>query len=95
MKKITCLSILFAGLCLEISAQNKNAFPVQTTIENGTIEGNYDTQTGIQTYFGIPFAKPPVGELRWKAPQALENWQGVKETKKFGPRPMQTIVWGD
>ena len=95
MKKTACLLTLAGLLSLEAYSQNKNAFPVQATIENGTIEGNYDTQTGIQTYFGIPFAKPPVGELRWKAPQAPENWQGVKETKKFGPRPMQTIVWGD
>lgn len=75
-------------------AQN-NAFAVQTKIANGLIEGNYNTHTGIQTYFGIPFAKPPVGELRWKAPQPLDNWTGVKQTKKFGPRPMQTLVFGD
>jgi len=76
-------------------AQTNYYFPVQTTLENGKIEGNYDTRTGIQTYFGIPFAKPPVGDLRWKAPQPLDNWKGVKETKKFGPRSMQSIVFGD
>jgi para-nitrobenzyl esterase len=75
-------------------AQN-NAFAVQTTVENGVIEGNYDTKSGIQTYFGVPFAKPPVGELRWKAPQPLEKWQGAKSTKQFGARPMQTVVFGD
>jgi para-nitrobenzyl esterase len=36
-----------------------------------------------------------VGDLRWKGPQPLENWQGVKETKGFGPRPVQAIVFGD
>ncbi|MDW3651917.1 MAG: carboxylesterase family protein [Bacteroidia bacterium] len=76
-------------------AQNKDAFPVQVQIENGRIEGNYDTRNGIQSYFGVPFAKPPVGDLRWKAPQPLDNWEGVKATKKFGPRPMQTLVFGD
>ena len=76
-------------------AQETNSFPVQVKIENGTIEGNYDTHNGIQRYFGIPFAKPPVGELRWKAPQPLDNWDGIKETKAFGPRPMQTMVFGD
>ena len=90
---------IFFGLLLIMRiaavAQGNNAFPVRATIENGTIEGNYDTQTGIQKYFGIPFAKPPVGDLRWKAPQSVANWKGVKETKKFGPRPMQTIVFGD
>lgn len=85
-------------LCLinfSVEAQNNNSFPVQVKIENGIIEGNYDTKTGLQTYFGIPFAKPPVGNLRWKAPQPADNWKGVKETKSFGLRPVQSIVFGD
>jgi para-nitrobenzyl esterase len=89
---------LLGVLCLlsgALLAQGNNSFAVQATIENGIIEGNYDTKTGIQTYFGVPFAKPPVGNLRWKAPQPADNWQGVKETKKFSPRPMQKIVFGD
>ncbi len=83
------LQMTFSG------AQDKNAFPVQAITEHGVIEGNYNTHTNIQTYFGVPFAKPPVGDLRWKAPQPLDSWEGVKETKKFGPRPMQTMVFGD
>lgn len=78
-----------------VGAQNVNAFPVQTNTEHGLIEGEYDTHTGIQSYLGIPFAQPPVGDLRWKAPQPLKKWTGVKQCKKFGPRPMQTIVFGD
>ncbi|MEH6760955.1 MAG: carboxylesterase family protein [Maribacter arcticus] len=92
------LQILIFTLILSSTyspAQETNSFPVQVKIENGTIEGNYDTHNGIQRYFGIPFAKPPVGELRWKAPQPLDNWDGIKETKAFGPRPMQTMVFGD
>jgi para-nitrobenzyl esterase len=82
-------------VALATRAQNTNAFAVQTTVEHGVIEGDYDTHTGIQTYLGIPFAQPPVGDLRWKAPQPLKKWTGVKACKKFGPRPMQTIVFGD
>ena len=89
------LSILLLVTTPKITSQTHNAFPVQVKIENGIIEGNYDTHTGMQTYFGVPFAKPPVGELRWKAPQPLDPWTGVKETKAFGPRPMQTMVFGD
>lgn len=76
-------------------SQDNNAFPIKTKIQNGVIEGNYNTKTGIQTYFGIPFAKAPVGNLRWKAPQPLTRWLDVKQTKKFGPRAMQKIVFGD
>ena len=95
MKKLLLFLALFSCFNCLTMAQNINAFAVQATIENGIIEGNYDVKSGIQTYFGIPFAKPPVGDLRWKAPQPPTNWQGVKETKKFGARPIQKLVFGD
>lgn len=94
MKKI---KLLLAAVCtfFAAAAQTNNSFPVQTKIENGIIEGNYDTKEGLQLYYGVPFAKPPVGNLRWKAPQPLDNWKGVLPTKKFGPRAVQGIVFGD
>jgi para-nitrobenzyl esterase len=87
-------TLLLVMLTHYVFGQN-NYFSVQTTIEKGIIEGNYDVKTGLQTYFGIPFAKPPVGNLRWKAPQTLAPWKGVKTTKAFGPRPIQKLIWGD
>jgi para-nitrobenzyl esterase len=95
MTKNNFLMGLLSILTLSAMAQGNNGFAVQTTIENGRIEGNYDTKTAIQTYFGVPFAKPPVGDLRWKAPQPMGNWMGVKETKTFSARPMQKWLWGD
>ncbi|MCW3094127.1 MAG: carboxylesterase family protein [Ferruginibacter sp.] len=94
MKK---LQLLLAAIliCQAGFSQTNYNLPIQARIENGTIEGNYDTKTGLQQFFGIPFAKPPVGALRWKAPQPLEKWNGVLPTKKFGPRPVQAIVFGD
>lgn len=64
MKKIIYLFSLITFATIITNAQSNNIFAVQTNIENGTIEGNYDSKTGIQTYFGIPFAKPPVREER-------------------------------
>lgn len=87
--------LITAILATKTFGQNNYCFSVQTKVENGTIEGLYDTKTGLQMYFGIPYAKPPVGDLRWKAPQPLDNWNGVKETKKFGPRAIQAPVFGD
>lgn len=95
MKNINKLVVLLILISFEMYAQGNNAFPVQVTTDKGIIEGNYNTHTGIQTYFGIPFAKPPIKDLRWKAPQPMDAWQGVKQTKTFGPRPMQTMVFGD
>lgn len=95
MKSFISLSAFLALIMTVSFAQNQNGFPVQTRIASGIIEGNYDTKTGVQKYFGIPFAKPPVGNLRWKAPQKVSPWQGVKQTKTFGPRPVQKLVFGD
>lgn len=92
--QIFTLAILF-GITTSLKAQNSNSFEVQTKIKNGMIAGSFDTKTGIQKFFGIPFAKPPVGDLRWKAPQPVGNWSGIKETKKFGPRAVQAPVFGD
>jgi para-nitrobenzyl esterase len=55
----------------------------------GAISGTINPKTTIQKFLGIPFAKPPVGELRWKAPVPMESWTGIKEAKAFGPSPMQ------
>jgi len=69
--------------------------PVRTTVENGTIEGFHDAEKGLDLFLGIPYAQPPVGDLRWKAPQAAKDWMGVKQTKAFGNTPMQANVFGD
>ena len=95
MKKFLSLFTFSFFVFIQLFAQNKDGFAVQAKISTGTIEGNYDTKTGIQKYFGVPFAKPPIGNLRWKAPQKMAPWQGVKQTKEFGPRPMQKVVFGD
>lgn len=89
------LSLVFFYFVPVKAQQTNNYLAVQTNIENGIIEGNYDTKTGMQFYLGVPFAKPPVGQLRWKAPQPLEDWTNVKQTKNFGPRAIQAIIFGD
>ncbi|MDF0707520.1 carboxylesterase/lipase family protein [Flagellimonas okinawensis] len=55
--------------------------------QNGKVEGY--AQNGIRIFKGIPFAAPPLGELRWKAPQPVMDWKGIKECKDFGPSPIQ------
>src|SRR5690349_8270950 len=61
---------------------------------NGTVEGTTEP-SGIHVYRGIPFAAPPMGDLRWKEPQPVKNWDGVKTTTQFGPRCMQASLFGD
>ena len=51
--------------------------------EAGQIEGTIEN--GIKVFRGIPYAAPPVGDLRWKEPQPVEPWDGVRQTVEFGP----------
>lgn len=57
--------------------------------ESGRVTGIKSQSGAIISFRGIPFAAPPVGELRWKAPQPVEPWTGVRTADAFGPSPMQ------
>lgn len=60
--------------------------PLKTA--NGLISG---IQNGsVRIYLGIPFATPPVGDLRWKAPQAAQNWKGIRACTRFPASAMQS-----
>jgi para-nitrobenzyl esterase len=61
---------------------------------NGIVEGT-STGSGIRTFKGIPFAAPPVGDLRWQPPQAVKDWTAVRKADQFGPRCMQRPIFGD
>lgn len=50
----------------------------------GAIEGFRDGESGTLQWLGVPYARPPVGELRWRAPRGPVAWEGVRETKRFG-----------
>ena len=56
-----------------------------TKTENGLVKGLVGTNARITVYKGIPYAAPPVGENRWRAPQPSANWEGVRECYEFGP----------
>src|SRR5271166_1981353 len=58
-------------------------------IVNGILESTAQPSGGVRSFKGIPFAQPPVGELRWREPQPIKNWKGVRNADQFGPRCMQ------
>ena len=82
------LTVALLALASAATAQNA----VQTT--SGTVEGT-TTANGIRLFRGVPFAAPPVDELRWRAPQPVKPWTGVRGAKQFGPRCMQHAAFGD
>ncbi len=61
----------------------------QTITENGQVRGLPGSNPRITAYKGIPFAAPPIGKNRWRAPQPVENWEGVRDAFFFAPISMQ------
>lgn len=59
--------------------------------ENGLVRGIEAADPRITAFKGIPFAAPPVGENRWRAPQPAEDWEGVREAYRFAPISMQSV----
>lgn len=84
MKRIICALLLSAILPVRTLADQK---PV--SVEGGKITGVEGEAEGITIFKGIPYAAPPVGELRWKKPQPVKPWKGVRACDKFGPASLQ------
>jgi para-nitrobenzyl esterase len=82
MKKL--ITLIYLLISASVLAQE---VIIQTN--KGKLAGLLTAQNTIQKFLGIPFAQPPVGDLRWKAPQELPVWLGIKQAKTFGPSPMQ------
>ena len=63
----------------------------QVKTENGWVRGIEAADPRITAFKGIPFAAPPTGRNRWRAPQPCENWAGVRDCSRFAPISMQWI----
>ena len=59
--------------------------------ENGYVRGIPAADPRVISFKGIPFAAPPVGDLRWRAPQPARDWEGVRDCLEFAPISMQSI----
>lgn len=86
MKKILSLALALVS-CLLAQAQTMPL--TRTHVAQGDIEGII--QYGLGSFKGIPYAQPPVGELRWKAPVPAKPWQGVYVADTYKARPMQPV----
>jgi para-nitrobenzyl esterase len=63
-------------------------------IDSGVLEGTVGTDPSVRVFKGVPFAAPPVGDLRWKEPQPAPAWTGVRKADEWGTRCMQGPMWG-
>jgi para-nitrobenzyl esterase len=74
------------------------AAPLRTSevkTPDGVLEGVISADGKVRTFKGIPYAAPPVGPLRWRAPQPPMSWSGVRKAEAYGPRCMQGRIYDD
>src|ERR1051326_790163 len=76
-------------LALCAAATQPSVAADRAKIANGLLEANAPPKDGVRSFKGIPFGQPPVGSLRWREPQPVKNWSGVRNADEFGPRCMQ------
>ena len=86
----SCASAVAVALVMSAAAA---AAQVKTSA--GLLEGEASADGAVRAYKGVPFAAPPVGALRWQAPQPPAPWSGVRKAVKFGARCEQGPIFGD
>jgi para-nitrobenzyl esterase len=85
----------FAVIAVCLTAALPEAFAAdRVKIANGILEAANQPNSAIRSFKGIPFAQPPVGDLRWREPQPVKNWTGPRSARQFGPRCMQVTTPG-
>jgi para-nitrobenzyl esterase len=67
----------------------------QVKVEGGVIEGTAGADSAVRIFEGVPYAAPPVGVLRWQAPQPVAQWDGVRKADQFGARCYQGDIFHD
>ena len=91
MKKLALTLLLLTLICSVVLLPSQVVAQDLTVVQTnaGKVAGTPTADGLIVSFKGIPFAAPPVGDLRWQAPQPVIPWDGVKECTAFGPSPMQ------
>lgn len=96
MKKILSFLVLLV-IVIESSAQQDTSTVVAKT-KAGLVSGTINREGDVHIFKGIPFAAPPAGNLRWKAPQPVPVWTGIKKCESFAasavqPPPVPFSLW--
>jgi para-nitrobenzyl esterase len=92
IRKSLVLSTVWAMLVVPSALFGAPSAP-QVKTASGTVGGKEDSS--VRAFLGIPYAAPPVGDLRWKPPVPAAKWSGVRKATDFGPHCMQGNVYGD
>ncbi|HTY83793.1 MAG TPA: carboxylesterase family protein, partial [Silvibacterium sp.] len=78
-------------MTLPLAAHASNPLIVKTN--KGKVRGAFTADGKVRAFKGIPYAAPPVGDLRWQPPQPAAKWSGVRDATQFGFHCIQTNVY--
>ncbi len=81
--------MLISSILISACQSPQTSLTEIVTTKNGKIEGYSLPAENMHVFKGIPFAEPPVGKLRWKAPQPVKDWDGIKQCEDFSAIAMQ------
>jgi len=93
MKNLLFPAIILLIPVAGVRAQGIGQDPLVATV-SGSVQGTVEA-SGVHSFKGIPYAAPPVGDLRFREPQPVVAWQGVRKAQAFGPRAMQLPIYSD
>ncbi|MGD0914454.1 MAG: carboxylesterase family protein, partial [Terracidiphilus sp.] len=84
---LTCLMLGFSATA--------SADPLTVKTDHGKVHGKTINDDKVRAFLGLPYAAPPVGDLRWKAPEPLAKWKGARDATKYGAHCVQGHVYED
>jgi para-nitrobenzyl esterase len=90
-------SLVVAAACayLLVVPAARAAIPTEVAIDSGKLAGTTGADASVRVFKGIPFAAPPLGANRWRAPQPVAQWSGVRPATEYAPRCTQGSPGGD
>ena len=91
--KVAC-ALAIAAITMGLSS-TIDADPLKVKTEQGKVAGKTINDGKVKAFLGLPYAAPPVGDLRWKAPVPLAKWKGVRDASKFGGHCFQGHIYND
>ena len=92
--RMLLLSLSATASAYAVSPAAAVAGPI-ASVEDGRLRGELDRTSGVRIFRGVPFAAPPVADLRWAGPQREPAWRGIRDATKFASRCMQRPLFSD
>ena len=93
---INCNRVIASSVLISVAILASTASAAdRVKTASGILEGTVNADSSVRIFRGVPFAAPPVGDLRWQPPRPVKQWSGVRKAADFGPRCMQARVFDD